>query len=336
MIAEVVINSIAKSLNKEFHYIIPINFEKDIKIGMKVIVPFGNMKVPEEAFVTGIIQESKYANKEIISIEEGIDEDSIKLAKLMSRKYFCNISDCIKLMSPPGSLKKNVSLRSKDKTGRFVYLSSSNNEVIETKERIVEDILSGTIKSPKHVRILQFLLENEGIYSSDLETICDVSGAILKTLEKNGYIEFVNEKIERNPFENKLVKRDSRLSLTEEQSLAFNSVKQTIDEESFEEFLIYGITGSGKTEIYLQLIEEVIQRDKSAIVLVPEISLTPQMTNRFLARFGEGVAILHSKLSLGERYDEWNKIKDGKANIVIGARSAIFAPIKNLRNSHNR
>ena len=99
----------------------------------------------------------------------------------------------------------------------------------------------------------------------------------------------------------------------------------------FEEFLLYGVTGSGKTEVYLQLIQEAIENNKTAIVLVPEISLTPQMLDRFIARFGkEQIAVLHSKLSIGERHDEWERIKEEKAKIVIGARSAIFAPIKNL------
>ena len=104
-----------------------------------------------------------------------------------------------------------------------------------------------------------------------------------------------------------------------------------MDDMLFSEFLIFGVTGSGKTEIYLQLIEKALNEEKSSILLVPEISLTPQTVNRFIARFGkEKIAVLHSKLSVGERYDEWHKINDGKAKIVIGARSAIFAPVQNL------
>ena len=108
-------------------------------------------------------------------------------------------------------------------------------------------------------------------------------------------------------------------------------ISDSMEEKTFEEFLIYGVTGSGKTEVYLQLIEKCLKNNNSAIVLVPEISLTPQMIDRFIARFGkEKIAVLHSKLSIGERHDEWLRIKEGEAKIVIGARSAIFAPVKNL------
>ena len=113
--------------------------------------------------------------------------------------------------------------------------------------------------------------------------------------------------------------------------MAFDEISEKMDQEQYERFLIYGVTGSGKTEIYLQLIGKAMEQNKTSIILVPEISLTPQMIDRFISRFGKDeIAVLHSKLSLGERYDEWNRIKEGKAKIVIGARSAIFAPLNNI------
>ena len=119
--------------------------------------------------------------------------------------------------------------------------------------------------------------------------------------------------------------------LTEEQQIAYDKIEKSIQDKEYEEFLIYGVTGSGKTEIYMQLIEKVLELNESAILLVPEISLTPQMLDRFIGRFGkEKLAVLHSKLSIGERHDEWIKIKEGNAKIIIGARSAIFAPAQNL------
>ena len=125
--------------------------------------------------------------------------------------------------------------------------------------------------------------------------------------------------------------KTSKLNLTEEQEKAFKRVENSIDNEQYNQFLLYGVTGSGKTEVYLQLIEKVLNKGKNAIVLVPEISLTPQMLDRFISRFGkEEIAILHSKLSIGERHDEWERIREKKAKIVIGARSAIFAPIENI------
>ena len=242
----------------------------------------------------------------------------------MARRYFCNISDCIKLMLPPGTLNKNIDSRVKDKTLNFVYLKKDIEE-------IEEDIENKIIKSEKQKRVLNFLIQNEGIQTTELEIITDITNAVLKALEKKEYIEIIEEKIERNPFLNKDIKPTKKLKLTEEQQNAFNKIDETINNNENKEFLLYGVTGSGKTEIYLQLIEKIIQKNKTAIVLVPEISLTPQMVERFIARFGqEKIAVLHSKLSIGERYDQWNKIKNGECKIVIGARSAIFAPIQNL------
>ena len=131
--------------------------------------------------------------------------------------------------------------------------------------------------------------------------------------------------------ENKQIEKTKKLELTDEQETAFKTIRESIEQNRYEEFLLYGVTGSGKTEIYLQLIEKALEKGKTAIMLVPEISLTPQTINRFISRFGkETLAVLHSKLSIGERYDEWNRIKNGQANIIIGARSAIFAPTENI------
>lgn len=325
MFAEVIINNNARALNRVFDYEVPKNLEKDVFVGARILVPFGVKGKLEDGFIITLKEKSEFANKEISKIipEFSLDEEKINLAKLMAYKYFCNISDCIKLMLPPGTSSKESNNWQKEKTGRFVYLKMPADQI---KELIEE----GKITREKHIKVLNFLAENNGIFVSDLEAITDVSSAIIKTLEKNGYIEFVEEQIQRNPFINKNVKRDKPKILTEEQEKAYNSISSYIENNEYKSSLIYGITGSGKTEIYLQLIAKSLKLGKTAIMLVPEISLTPQIIDRFLARFGEQIAILHSKLSNGERYDEWQKIKDGKAKIVIGARSAIFAPVKNL------
>ena len=326
MIAQVIINSNVKNLNRIFDYNVPTNMEGTICVGDRILVPFGNKKTLEEGFVIGLKEKSDFKVKDIAGIQDGIKltEFNIELAKLMARRYFCNISDCIKLMLPPGTSTKVLENRIKDKTLNFVYLKKDIEE-------IEEDIENKVIKSEKQKRVLNFLIQNEGIQTVDLEILTDTTSVVLKTLEKKEYIEIVEQKVERNPFINKKITPTTNLKLTDEQQKAFNSINDAIIKNEYKEALLYGVTGSGKTEVYLQLIGEVLKKEKTAIVLVPEISLTPQMVDRFIARFGEDkIAVLHSKLSIGERYDQWNKIKNGKCKIVIGARSAIFAPVENL------
>ena len=326
MIAQVIINSNVKSLNKIFDYNVPGEMEGTICVGDRVLVSFGKKKTLEEGFIIGFKENSEYKVKDIAKIQDGVKltKSNIELAKLMAKRYFCNISDCIKLMLPPGTLSKNIENRIKDKTLNFVYLKKDIDDIEEYIENNV-------IKSEKQKRVLNFLIQNDGIQTVELEIITDTTNAVLKALEKKGYIEIIEEKVDRNPFINKEIKPTKNLKLTEEQQEAFNKINGCIKNNEYKEFLLYGVTGSGKTEIYLQLIGEVLKKERTAIVLVPEISLTPQMIDRFIARFGkEKIAVLHSKLSIGERYDEWNRIKNGDCRIVIGARSAIFAPIENL------
>ena len=326
MIAEVIIQSNAKDLNRVFDYKIPTEYENNSieLIGARVLVSFARRKELEEGYIVNIKETTEYEVKEIAKVEEKyLTNEKISLAKYMSKRYFCNIADCIKLMLPPGATRK-ISNRVKEKSVNFVTLKKDEDE-------IEFDIETGKLKSTKQIRILKFLLENGDALISDIEMFADGSRAIVNTLCKNGYTEIIEKKVERDPFEFKEVERTNKLTLTEEQANAFNTICDSMDDMLFSEFLLYGVTGSGKTEVYLQLIEKALNEHKSSILLVPEISLTPQTVNRFIARFGkENIAVLHSKLSIGERYDEWNKINDGRAKIIIGARSAIFAPVKNL------
>ena len=326
MIAEIIINSNVKKLNRIFDYKVPAEMVGTINIGSRVIVPFGNKQKQEEGFVLNLKDSSMFKLKEIIKVEDtfSLTEDNIELAKLMAQKYFCNISDCIKLMLPPGTTTKIIENRVKDKSKKFISLRK-NIEDIEY------DIENKILKSNKQIRLLNFLKENDGISLNDAIVFTETTSAVVKSLSKKGYIDVEEKEIKRNPFIHKELKTSYKLKLNKEQQNAFNIVMQTINKEAFEEFLLYGVTGSGKTEIYMQLIEEVIKNKKTAIMLVPEISLTPQTVDRFISRFGkEKIAILHSRLSVGERYDEWKKIHSGEASIVIGARSAIFAPVNNL------
>lgn len=325
MIAEIIIDSNVKTLNKTFDYNIPKEMESNISIGSRVLIPFGKSKRLEEGFVTNIKESTEYEVKDIAKIElQSLTTGKILLSKWMAKKYFSNISECMNLMLKPGTTTKNFANRAKNKTGIFVSLALE-------KEKVQEYILNNKIKSEKQRRILNYLIENDKIMQPELIEKTETSRAIIKTLEKNGIIKLQEEKVIRNPLENKDIKQTNKLKFTEEQEEAYTKVSNAIEKQEYKKYLLYGVTGSGKTEIYLQLIEKVIREGKSAIMLVPEISLTPQMINRFIERFGKDIiAVLHSKLSVGERYDSWERIENGEARIVIGARSAIFAPVCNL------
>ena len=325
MIAEIIIDSNVKTLNKTFDYNIPKEMESNISIGSRVLIPFGKSKRLEEGFVTNIKESTEYEVKDIAKIElQSLTTEKILLSKWMAKKYFSNISECMNLMLKPGTTTKNFANREKNKTGIYVSLALE-------KEKIQEYILNNKIKSEKQIKILNYLIENDKTMQPELIEKTETSRAIIKTLEKNGLLKLQEEKVIRNPLKNKNIKQTNKLKFTEEQEEAYTKVSNAIEKQEYKKYLLYGVTGSGKTEIYLQLIEKVINEGKSAIMLVPEISLTPQMINRFIERFGKDIiAVLHSKLSVGERYDSWERIENGEARIVIGARSAIFAPVCNL------
>lgn len=237
MFASVLMNSNARELNRVFDYIVPSEMQGTICVGARVFVPFGRGTNFSEGYVVELKEESEFANKEIAKIEDNIlSESNVELAKLMAEKYFCNIADCIKLMLPPGDSSKDVSKRIKDKTARFVYLAKDKDEV--------RFDIENNIKSEKHKKLLEFLIQNDGMDISELEVVTEVSKAIMKTLEKNGYIKFVYEKVERNPFVHKKIVRDSKLDLNDEQQSVYDQVEFMLENEEFSEFLLRGITGS--------------------------------------------------------------------------------------------
>ncbi len=208
-----------------------------IHIGSKVLVQFGTMKSLQEGFVIGIKESSEYKIKDIAKVEEkgGLDEAKITLAKLMAKKYFCNISECIKLMLPPGTTSKNIGNRIKDKSTKFVYL-------LKEAEEIEEDIENKILKSDKQIRTLRFLMHNDEALLSEVITFADSSSSVIKTLEKNGYIEIIEKEVKRNPFKNKHKPPTTDLKLTEEQEEAKEKIEQAITDNFFKEYLIHGVT----------------------------------------------------------------------------------------------
>lgn len=242
MIAEVIINSNVKNLNRTFDYNIPFEMEDRVNIGSRVLVKFGNIKKLEEGFVVNIKEKSEWDNlKDIGAVEEKdfIDEPKIELAKWMAHRYFCNVSDCIKLMLPPGTGTKELQKRVKEKTLKSVRLLK--NEI-----QIEEDIQNKVLKSEKQIKLLKFLIANDDVLLCELEELTEVSKAIIKTLEKNGYVEIYEKQVERNPFLHKVVEKNTNLNLTEEQQYAYNMVENAIDDYMNSEFLLFGVTGSRK------------------------------------------------------------------------------------------
>ena len=210
MVAEIIMNSSVRNLDRTFDYSIPIDMEEKVHIGSRVLVKFGNIKELKEGFVVNIKEKSEFEVKDIAKVEERdfIDVPKVKLANWMAKRYFCNVSDCIKLMLPPGTGTDKIANRAKEKTERFVKLSKEINE-------IEFDIENKKIKSDKQKRALEFLIKNNEISSKDLENFADVSTSILKTLEKNGYIKFYEQTVERNPFIHKVIDSSSKLNLND-------------------------------------------------------------------------------------------------------------------------
>ena len=241
MIAEVIINNNSKELNRSFDYNVPVGASDTIKIGSRVLVPFGHMKRLEEGFVVNFKETTEYKVKDIAKVQEvsSLNEQKVELAKWLAKRYFCNLSDAIKLMLPPGTTSKVLENRIKEKTGNFVILKKSEDE-------IEFEIETGKLKSEKQIRLLRFLINNDDTYISDLEAFTEVSKSIMKTLEKNGYIEIYEKQIERNPFINKEIEPTTKLKLTEEQQIAFDKIEEAIDDKMNAQYLIFGVTGSRK------------------------------------------------------------------------------------------
>ena len=239
MVAEVIINRGTKKLNRTFDYNIPKELEDLILVGSKVLVPFGRGEKQEEAFVVKLKEKSEFANKDIIKIEENLTDKQIELAKWMANRYFCNVSDCIKLMLTPGTRTKNKEKRIQDKIINTIYLKKDEEEIefeIEIKK----------IKSEKQIKILKFIKDNEGVTIPEIEMFTGASRAIVNTLIKNEYLEIVEKRVERNPLLLKDYEKTEKLELTEEQKIAYEKIGESINENKYEQYLLHGVTGSRK------------------------------------------------------------------------------------------
>lgn len=310
--AEVIINSDAIEIDRPFTYKVTEELLDIIEVGHRVKVPFGIKNKPTEAFVLGLKCEGIENVKKIKYISSILDDipiltrDDLKLVDFLRENYLCKYIDAIRTIIPSG-LSKGI--KNKKKT-----------VIVFNKE------LDGMFKDKdNYVKIVDLIKEKDGeLTKSEIINDYSLSSYSLNKLIENGYLLAEDRVIYR--YNTRSYIEESKNILNDEQKYAFNKILNS-DKKGF---LLKGVTGSGKTEVYMNLVGETLKEGKSAIVLVPEISLTPQMIERFKGRFGKDVALFHSKLSQGERFDEWYRIKRGEARLVVGARSAIFLPLDNL------
>lgn len=314
MYALVLVEIGVKNVDKYFTYHIPDNLEDKINIGIRVKVPFNTREI--SGFVIKIINKIEDNNYEVKDILEVIDNEEVlnlellKLGEYISSKTLCSMITAYQTMLPK-ALKANHKVAMKPK-----------NEVIAVLNKDVSEIYEyiSFCSYKKQVEILKSIIENGSVkvVSSNVSSVTSLANkGLIKTLSREVY-----------RYNDKAIENKHTVFLNEEQSKV---VKEVIDNlNTNNTYLLKGVTGSGKTEVYMHIIKEVIDRGMQAIMLVPEISLTPQIVSRFRQRFNDEVAVLHSGLSDGERYDEYRKIKKGLVKIVVGARSAIFSPFQNL------
>ncbi len=309
MIARVIIDQSANQIDRLFDYEIPQNL--NVQKGDRVIVPFGTREV--NGFVVDIAEKSDYETKPIKSLigdYKCISEEMLQLMHYMRKRFFLKYVDILRLFLPSDLRTGKVD----DLERYFVSLNPSFS---------FDEIMSKvSARAEKQIQIIE-TLKTGGKYLSELDFLFG-SGAV-NALVKKGLVIKELKKIDRVPMKDiKVNKKEVDLSPDQKNALntIFNTKKDVV--------LLHGVTGSGKTVVYMNAIQRVLDEGKTAIMLVPEISLTPQMLMNFRGEFGDKVAVLHSALSSGEKFDEWKKLLQGDAKIVVGARSAIFAPVQNV------
>jgi primosomal protein N' (replication factor Y) len=321
-------------VDRTFHYSVPESLRSSVRPGVRVLVPFGRRKLT--GYVLGSATPVSGELKDIIEIldsEPLFTTREIAFYRWIASYYLYPLGEVIKTALPSGI---NIESRRKTVTGEDGSLSIEEHLTTGKgirRERFYHaapDAADSSGIRGMGARILLFLLENGGTSRAKINELFLNPSAPLKRLTELGLVTFEEREVYRDPFREETVAVETSLSLNDHQAAAFSRIAETVSAGEFSPFLLHGVTGSGKTEVYLHAIDHTLSQGKRALVLTPEIALTPQLVRRFRGRFSEGIAVLHSGLSLGERYDEWRRIRRGEVDIVIGARSAIFAPLDNL------
>lgn len=359
-VAALLLDNTTKNFDKVYYYHAPKRLIDQLKTGVRVTIPFGRGNSLRIAYFLSFVNEQiDYELKEIIDIADTqsvLSKKMIKLAQKIRNNYFCTYSQAINIMIPSGAKMiqekyvicddkkiklntyckqhKNIDFnklsivtvpkkRVNVKSAKHIKLAISTEEAIDLIE-------SFQLKNEKQIRLLELLVDYEEMMVTDLQNYENISRVIVKTMANYGYIEIFDKEIKRTFDEVKHEPYVEPEKLTNLQQSVIKDLSSIIKQSKYDKYLIKGVTGSGKTEIYLQLAKKTIDLGKDVIILVPEIALTPMMIKRFMGRFDNQVALLHSRLSVLQRYEEWKKINNGKVKIALGARSCLFAPFKNL------
>ena len=310
------------SLDREFDYLVPEELSAEIKIGSRVVVPFGHRQI--QGYVIGFPKKQRHPSlKPIASIvgkKAYLDESMLRLARWMGDYYCATFEAAVRTELPGAVRRKDAKFKQRNSVELLKYDAAGVGKI-----------------SPKQQLVLDYLQKHGNSFVEDLISELGITQSPVKSLEKKKIVKISQQQQDRHPLSKHKILPSGPLDLMPEQAVALKQIIDAVDVEKEEGsadrsrvVLLYGVTGSGKTEVYLQSIAHALQKDQGAIVLVPEIALTPQTVERFVSRFGDQIAVLHSHLSDGERHDEWHRIQEGKAKVVVGARSAVFAPVVNL------
>ena len=316
--AEIIVDVAHSSVDKIFDYALIEGM--DVQPGSRVIVPFGNMRT--EGIVLSKKEQTDLPKNKIRQVERVVDEqpvvtsEQISLAQYMCAKYHATMAFCLRLMFP-------AKMRGERIRPREVRVATLIDEGILKQEETRCYTKEGLVRAKNRLKTIQALQAEKKVPTAVLDA------SAIRYLQEKGAIAISMEQQYRTPYAH-LELREKKIILNKEQQQAIAQISQSVSKGEKQVFLLHGVTGSGKTEVYIACVRRARELGKSAIVLVPEISLTPQILREFSRHFPGDIAVFHSGLSDGERFDEWRRLREGQAHIILGARSAIFMPLENL------
>ena len=321
--ADIIVDISHEKLDRTFQYIVPENLETEVKVGMVASIPFGNGNQERKGYIVSLSDKPVYELRKMKEIrglcneEETTESKLIALAAWMKESYGSTMIQALKTVIP---LQGKVKIKEK----KYISLAIS----VEEAERLAESMQAGRYKG--RARVIRALLEQERLDFTEASKTMGITSALLKPLQEQGIIRIDYDEVFRMPVDGSHWQMEAPKILNSMQQNAVSEIRREWEEEHSRPVLLFGVTGSGKTEVYMELIEEVISKGKSAIVLIPEIALTYQTVRRFYGRFGDKVSVINSKLSQGERYDQFKRAKRGDIQVMVGPRSALFTPFSNL------